>query len=180
MAGEERIWEDGPLAFPCVVPRSAAAAAPGSLLEMHILRPHPDLPNQKLWVGPSNLGDWDCWALRVSEPLDLKVSGCAGSGRERERASPGPRRGELGSARPDLRPPPAPPWKPHRRRPPARPAGWRGDQMEPRSPTQPLRPEKKQARRSRSFHPVILILGWGWRHCSDLGPGRDGVSAGPG
>lgn len=36
-----------------MVPKPAASQSPSSLLEMHILGPHPDLLGQKLGVGPA-------------------------------------------------------------------------------------------------------------------------------
>lgn len=44
------VYEKGQICgSPSVVPRQAAATPPGSWLEKQILRPHPDLLNQKLW-----------------------------------------------------------------------------------------------------------------------------------
>lgn len=58
--------------------RTAAAAAPGTLLEMHILGPYPGAQNQKLWVGPRNLflmsppGDVDeCFSRKAIAPGHL-------------------------------------------------------------------------------------------------------------
>lgn len=57
--------------FPSVVPRAATAASPGTL-ETHILRPHPDLPNQKVWRWEQQSGRLG-WTL--AGPERLKVSG---------------------------------------------------------------------------------------------------------
>lgn len=51
--------------------------------------------------------------------MDLKVSGCTGSGRERKRASPGPRRGAARGAAPAARPA-----LEAAQTPPARASGW--------------------------------------------------------
>lgn len=108
-----------------------------------------------------------------------------------------PQHGEPETARPDLRPPrrgdksisgatrpqPAPPWKPRRHRPtsplpPLHPAPWGpGGAV---VTLRPLSPKKQRARGPRRYHPVTPILVWGDGHYSDLGPGKDGVSAGPG
>lgn len=127
------------------------------------------------------------------------------AGRAREGVSapcPHPSRrqhGEPETARPDLRPPrrgdksisgatrppPARPRKPRRHRPtspppPLHPApppwGPGGAVVTP----QPLSPKKQRARGPRRYHPVTPILVWGDGHYSDLGPGNDGVSTGPG
>lgn len=102
MGGEENL-ERRATGFPSVVPRAATAASPGTL-EMHILRSHPDPPNQKVWGWEQQSGRLG-WALPSVGPAGLKVSGTgpgasraprpdpldrAGSGRARERASPGP------------------------------------------------------------------------------------------
>lgn len=47
------------------VPRAAATAAYGSLLEMHTLRSHQIWQIRNPRVTPSNLGDGDGWALQV-------------------------------------------------------------------------------------------------------------------
>ena len=55
-----------------VVPRPAPLTLPGTLLEMQILNPTPDLLNQKLSVEPTVYfnepsGDSDvCWSLRTN------------------------------------------------------------------------------------------------------------------
>ena len=111
------------------------------------------------------------------------------------RPAPRPQHGEQGTARPDLRPlrsgdksisgATRPQPAPGRGRadiappPPPQPV-LRGDQVEPWSPPQPLCPKKHRARGPRRFHPVTPILVRGDGHYSDLGPGKDGVSAGPG
>ena len=71
-------------------------------------------------------------------------------------------------SRADIAPPP-----PHTRRNPPR-AGTRW------SRGQPCSPKKQRSRGPRSFHPVTPIFVRGDGHYSDLGPGKDGVSAGPG
>ena len=80
------------------VPRAAATAAYGSLLETHTLRSHQIWQIRNPRVTPSNLGDGDGWALQVWVPL-------GGLGREYPPRLPSAAtEGVPATAKPDLRP----------------------------------------------------------------------------